>query len=201
MIAVITGDIINSRLVEPSLWLPNLKEILNTIGKEPQDWEIYRGDSFQLKVDAKNALYVALIIKASIKEDKNLDVRMAIGIGKIEYPTKKITESNGSAFVHSGECFDVMKRETLMVRSSNQEFDHIVNLLLSLATLTINSWTPATSEIIKTTLIYPNKSQKELAEFLNKKSQGNISEHLKRGGYDEILRLHNYYKEKIVALC
>src|SRR5690554_594566 len=189
MIAVITGDIINSRLVEPSLWLPNLKEILNTIGKEPQDWEIYRGDSFQLKVEAKYALYVALIIKASIKEDKNLDVRMAIGIGKIEYHTEKVTESNGSAFVYSGECFEVMKRETLMVRSSNQEFDHIVNLLLSLTTLTINSWTPATSEIIKTSLLYPNKSQKELAEFLNKKSQGNISEHLKRGGYDEIQRL------------
>ena len=105
MKAVITGDIINSRKVASSLWIQDLKAILNRYGNEPKDWEIYRGDSFQLVVDAVVALEIAFVIKATIKQHKALDVRMAIGVGSIDYIADKITESNGTAFVNSGECF------------------------------------------------------------------------------------------------
>jgi hypothetical protein len=33
--------------VSSSLWMKDLKSVLNAYGNEP-DWEIYRGDSFQL---------------------------------------------------------------------------------------------------------------------------------------------------------
>tara|TARA_B110000305_G_C19373082_1_gene605540 strand:- start:790 stop:930 length:141 start_codon:yes stop_codon:yes gene_type:complete len=46
MIAVITGDIINSRKGEVERWIGPLKETLNRYGVEPKNWEIYRGDSF-----------------------------------------------------------------------------------------------------------------------------------------------------------
>ena len=47
MIAVITGDIINSKKMNPKAWLKPLKTELDTIGDTPKIWEIYRGDSFQ----------------------------------------------------------------------------------------------------------------------------------------------------------
>jgi hypothetical protein len=197
MIAVITGDIINSRSVDPSQWMVNLKEVLNSVGTEPKDWEIYRGDSFQLKVQPDQALYVALLLKATINHFKDLDVRLAIGIGEVDYEGSKITESNGSAFIRSGECFETLKKETLAISTGKEVFDRNMNLMLSLATLTINTWTPVSSEIIKAALLHPEKNQKELAQLLNKKSQGTISEGLKRGGFDEIQRLMNYYKDEI----
>lgn len=200
MEAIITGDIINSRAVEPQDWMVKLKEVLNTHGNEPGDWEIYRGDSFQLKTDPENALTVAILIKSAIKQFKELDVRMSIGIGEIEYQSAKITESNGPAFLRSGECFETLKKDTLAIRSGNQAFDRNINLMLLLATMTMDNWSPVSSEIMNAILLEPDKNQNELAELLNKKSQSTISEGLKRSGFDEIQKLLNYYKEEINKL-
>jgi len=50
MISIITGDIINSRKLPSSIWLDGLKRILNAHGLQPKNWEIFRGDAFQLEV-------------------------------------------------------------------------------------------------------------------------------------------------------
>lgn len=200
MIAIITGDIINSRSENPQRWMNKLKEMLNTIGNEPKDWEIYRGDSFQIRVTPDQALNVAIRIKATIRQFKELDVRMAIGIGEIDYEGTKITESNGSAFIHSGDCFESLKKETLAISSPNEQFDKTINTMLSLASLTMDGWTPAASEIIHASLEHPTKKQIDLAKILNK-PQSNISIGLKRGGFDEIQRLMDYYQKEISSIC
>jgi hypothetical protein len=51
MKAVITGDIINSRKSCFGIMDGDLKDILKDYGNEPKDWEIYRGDSFQLIIN------------------------------------------------------------------------------------------------------------------------------------------------------
>jgi len=111
MIAVITGDIINSRKGKVETWLNLLKSTLEKYGKQPQDWEIYRGDSFQLSVPVEKALLAGLHIKSTIKQTKTYDVRIAIGIGEVKYKSQKITESNGSAYINSGECFESLKKQ------------------------------------------------------------------------------------------
>src|SRR5690606_30124056 len=114
MHAVITGDIINSTKVDPKIWLPVLKNVLNQAGTSPKEWEIYRGDSFQLFIkDPLLALTIAIQIKAAIKTIKSLDVRMAVGIGNIEHTSNQVTEANGPAFIYSGERFESLKREKL----------------------------------------------------------------------------------------
>ena len=199
MIAVITGDIINSRKEASNKWINKLKIVLNAIGNEPKDWEIYRGDSFQVRVKPEEALNLALQLKSAIKQFKNLDIRLAIGIGEIDFDSEKITESNGTAFVRSGECFEALKKETLAIRSSNKHFDKTINTMLSLASLTMDGWTPSSSAIISLSLQYPDKKQTDLAKLLNK-PQSNISIGLKRGGYYEIEKLLNYYKEEVQTL-
>jgi hypothetical protein len=196
MVAIITGDIINSRAVDPNKWMSKLKDVLKSIGNEPKDWEIYRGDSFQLRVNPERALYVAIRLKSVIKQFKALDVRMAIGIGEVDYEGAKITESNGSAFIRSGECFEALKKDTLAISSPNAQFDKTINTMLSLASLTMDNWTPASSEIISLSLENPIKKQIDLAKMMDK-PQSNISIGLKRGGFDEIQRLMNYYKDEI----
>lgn len=201
MIAIITGDIINSRKVDAKQWLPALKRVLLQYGKEPSDWQIYRGDSFQLKIKPIDAILAGLLIKSSIKQFNKLDVRIAIGIGEISYEAKKITESNGSAFVHSGECFELLKKQTLGIKSPWKEFDDTMNIMFDLASVTMDNWTNTSSEIIKNALENPEMSQMKLAAKLNKKSQGTISEGLKRGGYDEIKKLITYYQKEMKKRC
>lgn len=199
MEAIITGDIVNSRAIEAKEWILKLKECLSLFGNEPGQWEIYRGDSFQLKVEPKKALLAAVLLKAQIKQFKALDIRMAIGIGEVNYEAEKITESNGDAFLRSGECFEQLKKELLMIKSPDKNFDKTMNVMFSLAGISMNSWTPLSSKIIQLSLKNPNMTQSEMAKLLDK-SQSNISIALKRGGFDEIQRLLNYYKEEIQKL-
>ncbi len=196
MIAIITGDIINSRKGEVQTWLPLLKKVLNQYGQEPSDWEIFRGDSFQLSIAPKNAILAAFHIKSAIKQTKTQDVRMGIGIGKIKYNSNKTTESNGSAYIRSGECFESLKKQTLAIKSDNSELDTILNIMLSLALLSANNWSSTVSEVIKKTIENANTKQKAIAQLLNK-SQSGISEALKRGGFEEIMSLNNYYENQL----
>ncbi|MDN6309415.1 MAG: SatD family protein [Psychroflexus sp.] len=196
MIAVITGDIINSRQGNVETWLNALKETLNQYGSEPENWEIYRGDSFQLSLVPEKALLAAHHIKATIKQTKTLDVRMAIGIGEEKYKSSKITESNGSAYINSGVCFEELKKQTLAIKSNNKKLDHSLNIMFSLSLLTTNNWSSTVSEVIKTAIENPEKNQEETAELLNK-SQSSISEALKRGGFEEIIKMNAFYDKNI----
>ncbi|MGR7813830.1 transcriptional regulator [Lacinutrix undariae] len=199
MTSIITGDIINSRDSAPKQWLSALKTVLNTYGNSPKDWEIYRGDSFQIELKPELALHVAIQLKATLRQFKKTDIRLAIGIGDKSYTSEKITEANGTAFINSGECFEQLKKTTLAIKTPFTPFDTQFNLMLDLALLTMNNWSPVSSLIIKTALEHPKLNQEQLAQLLDK-SQSNISEGLKRGGYDEILKLIQFYNSQIQDL-
>ena len=194
--SIITGDIMNSRKMVDGEWLGTLKTALNRYGTEPRSWEIYRGDSFQLEVKPEKALHAALFIKASIKQYKQLDARMAIGIGEKNFEATKITESNGSAFIHSGECFEKLKKNTLAIQSPWPKIDRELNLYLDLALLVMDHWTSNTSTIIKKAMEHPDLTQEGLATKLNR-TQSTISESLNRAGYEEIMRMEKRYKALI----
>jgi hypothetical protein len=200
MTSVITGDIINSKESEPKKWLEVLKTVFNKYGSEPSQWEIYRGDSFQLEAKPEKALEIAILIKATIKQFKHIDVRLAIGIGNKTFTSDKITESNGSAFINSGECFEQLKKNTLAIKSPFTAFDSQINIMLELAQLTMNNWTITTAKLVKVVLEHPKLNQKELANYFNK-TQGNISQGLKRSGFDEILKMMQYYSSQIKTVC
>ncbi|NJN26913.1 MAG: transcriptional regulator [Cyclobacteriaceae bacterium] len=192
--SVLTGDLINSRSIPGKEWMPLFKEALNRYGSEPAQWEIFRGDSFQLELSPEKAVMAVLHIKATIKQLKSLDVRIGIGIGEKNYKANKVTQCNGSAFVHSGEAFESLKRKILSLKSDWPEFDVEINQYLDLASLVMNNW-PATSAIIfKAALEHPGLNQAQLAEKLGK-SQSSISESLSRTGFEEIMNMEKRYRE------
>ncbi len=197
MESVITGGIINSGMQSPEQWLKVLRGVLSSnFGKEPEDWEIYHGDSFQLIVVPWEALSTAFIIKAAMKQCRGMEVRMAIGIGEASNRVRKITKSNGSAFIQSGECFDELGKATLAIRAPWEKFDRTINTMLELATLTMDRWKPSSSEMIRACLENPEMTQVEIGKLLDK-PQSNISVGLKRGGFEEIQGLLVYYRDEI----
>ena len=200
MTSIITGDIINSRgLVNQQKWIGPLKKTLADYGRSPKSWEIYRGDSFQLEIKKPElSLLAAIRIKASIRAVPGLDVRMAIGIGEKSYDAPRITESNGSAFIHSGEQFELLKknRKNLAVGSPWPEVDAEINMMISLASIAMDRWSYSSAEIITLSLLHQDLSQKELGEKISR-SQSSVSERQTRAYYNEIMELEKFYRKKI----
>lgn len=202
MIAVITGDIINSKKNSPKKWLKAIKKELDKIGGSPKSWEIYRGDSFQLIINKfEDALLIAIKIKAALKSIPGIDARMAIGIGDMTHNAPKITESNGSAFVHSGEKFETLRKEkqNLAIKSDSAAFDNEMNLYLKLALIAMDNWTVNAAEIVNTTLDNPGKLQEELGKIVGIK-QNAISNRLKRAYFDEVMEVNKMFIEKLKSL-
>jgi hypothetical protein len=206
MIAVITGDIINSRQYDdPGKWLTGLKELLATVSPGPEFWEIYRGDSFQVELaDPEEAFSLVMKIKATIRSYKALDTRMAIGIGEKTYSANNITESNGPAFIHSGELLEQLKgkKEALAIRSPWKEWDEEMNASLSLALVIMDQWKPKTAWLASSILRHPGKSQQEIAELLDMQQAG-VSQGLNRAHLKELkewdIQFRKMLKTKIDA--
>lgn len=209
MIAVITGDIIHSRKVKDSSpWLDPFKNLLNSWGKSPETWEIYRGDSFQLKVnDVEDALLYALCIKALIKsivitdpEEGNikLDVRMAIGIGEEGFKAKKITESNGDAFIRSGEQFEKLQSEkvNLSLQSPWPEWDAEMNLKIRLGLIAMDDWSSNSAQLMYIILQQPHLKQVEISQILGIE-QNSVSGRFSRAYANEIIALEENFREQI----
>lgn len=193
-IGVITGDIVNSIVAPPEDWLGKIKYVFKR-NKIPRDqWEIFRGDMFQVEVPVEDILQLALELKATIKQNKNLDVRMSLGIGEKVYEGNPITESNGEAYILSGRGFEKLKKGKLKIESPWHRFNLKWEVIIELSLLTMDNWHPVTARIFATSIQY--KDQKKIANLLGK-SQSSISEGLKRAGKKEMNKMLVYFKNDI----
>ena len=201
MIVILTADIINSRKLPSKKWMDDLKAFLNTFGKSPNDWEIYRGDEFQMEIkNPEDALLVAIQIKAFFKSI-NLDIRISLGFGDKTYKTRKITESNGSAFIRSGETFETLKKLklNLAIHSGIKTFDEELNLMLKLSLSFMDNWLQQSAELVLVTIQNPTLSQEEIGLKLGI-NQAAVSRRQKRANYELVKELDLYFRKKIKIL-
>ena len=201
MIAIITGDIINSQKTDSELWLPKLKNILGSWSATPENWEVYRGDEFQVKCSVDEVFRKCWVIKSLIRTFENLDVRLAIGIGNEVFLSEKITESNGSAYVNSGRLLNDIKAEgkTLAIKTENDKVNRDLNILFKWASIDFDNWTVANAEIIHRLLTNSELTQDELAKVFNI-TQSSVSQRVKRSNYDLIQETDQYFRKKITEL-
>lgn len=201
MTSIITGDIVNSRKLPSKIWIDGLKELLNTKGKNPSEWEIYRGDEFQMEIiNPEEALLTALQIKAYLKTLK-LDARMSIGFGDKTYTAATISESNGTAFVRSGELFETLKKQktTLAINSGNGDLDTEINLMLRLGLTFMDNWLVQSAEFVLASIENKSLSQEEIGVKLGI-NQAAVSRRRKRAQFDLVLELDNHFRKKIKNL-
>jgi hypothetical protein len=194
MTSVITGDIINSRNTSNEIWLTKLKEVF----RELNAGEIYRGDSFQIEIkDVETVLFKAIFIKSYLKTIKDIDVRMAIGMGEKNFTSETVNEANGEAFINSGFAFDnFLKKQTLAIKTPFEEINEEINIGLSLGLLIMDNWTQNSAEFVKKSLQNTAATQKKIAADL-KISQSSASERRKRAGFDEIMKLEKRFRKLI----
>ncbi len=203
MISIITGDIIKSRNTKsPEHWLNVLKDALSYLESDTVSWEIYRGDSFQIELkNSTESFMAAVYIKACIKMIKGLDVRLAIGVGNKSFQGKTVTESNGEAFLFSGETLETLKKEkqNLRIKTSNNSINEELNLYFKLALIPMDHWTSNSAEIVKLSIENPDALQETLGKTLGI-NQNAVSSRQKRAHLDAILELDQMYRQKLNQL-
>lgn len=203
MTSVITGDIIKSRHTKtPEAWITLLKKALIYIDSNTKNWEMYRGDGFQIEIaDPSKSFLHAVYIKACIKTIKNLDVRLAIGVGEKSYQGNSVSESNGEAFVFSGETLEQLKKikQNLYLKTPSTHINTSVNLYFKLALTFMDHWTVSSAEIVKLSIEHPNALQHELAQMLGTK-QDAVSKRQKRAQLDAILELNHMFIQQLNTL-
>ncbi|PXY38995.1 hypothetical protein DMB65_20280 [Flavobacterium cheongpyeongense] len=201
MTSVLTGDIIGSRQQKSKNWVEDLKRTLAPFGKTPGQWEVYRGDEFQIEIqNPEEALLTAILIKAHLRAVK-LDARMSIGFGDKTHNAEKISESNGEAFVHSGELFETLKKQkiTLAIRTGNNEIDEKMNLMIQLALTFMDSWLAQSAEFVAVAIENPTLSQEELGQKLGI-NQAAVSRRQKRAQFDLVMNFDRYFRTQIKQL-
>ncbi len=138
--AVITADVVQSSkmsIAHRKWFNEKINKILVFLEKnkflQPNDYETYRGDSFQCLIHKpENALKMGFILKTGIKlldpskqqyidngrkiapkllGKKIFDIRISIGLGAVDVKSKKLSTSDGEAFQLSGRRIDEMKKE------------------------------------------------------------------------------------------
>lgn len=217
MISILTGDIIRSTKIDnielliDTLYLA-FKEVNNTILDGKASFEIYRGDSFQVKLNnPEKALITAILLKSKLrsatpdgakfssvgeKENKKIighvplhliwDARISIGIGTTDYLPSKLKESSGQAFTFSGRGLDQLKMEghTLKIQTPWSEFNEEFDVTAKLVDAMMQKWSVYSAEAIYLTYL-KNITQKDLAVELNK-SQPAIHKRLINANSSEI---------------
>lgn len=192
--AVITGDIIGSaESGNPEQWLRPLRSTLSDYGREPESWQIYRGDSFQVAVPVAEALRLAFRLSA-VARAAGHDVRLSLGLGDISFKGAAVTESQGTAFTHSGRAFEDLEgsKRKFTLRSGREDFDREWELILYLLETLCDGWTRVSAQTMALHLARPDALQSDLAAELGV-SQPSVSSRLRVAHATAIHRAFDHY--------
>jgi Icc-related predicted phosphoesterase len=151
-IAVITGDIVNSSVLDEAgkKTFQNGIELFENEGilLRPR---FYRGDSFQLAVAPKVALSVALKFRMEVRRKNDAsDLRISIGIGEWTTWNEDVLLAGGPAFERSGKNLDDLKKKELriIIVTGNQELDRELETYCYMVDLLIKNLTSVQANVI-----------------------------------------------------
>ena len=178
--AVLTGDIIGSTELEPKRLLAARQSVLQVTarfeqahpGIVPGKPDFFRGDAWQLLLaDPRLALRVALLIRATLRGELDLDTRIAIGIGTVDLvnPTR-LSLSTGEAFTLSGHALDHMTGYfdlTAALPARAGALAQWVQVAIHLSSGLVRSWTQRQAEIFASALTLDTPTHERIAAALS----------------------------------
>lgn len=124
MIAVLTGDLVNSTKMTSKVYtdaIDNIKSLLKVANKKYQaTGEVYRGDEFQIQYpDAIHALKSTLLIKLALHlasfSTKPIQCTLSLAYGEHTVYDNKPNTSAGPAYIQSGRGLEKAQRGELLL--------------------------------------------------------------------------------------
>jgi len=201
--AILTADIVNSTQLPVSEEKKLIQIIKSITG--PNKIEFFRGDSFQVYFkDVSVSLKTALLLRCAAKrievpESHGFDIRVSLGLGRVELPVRLLATAKGEAFLLSGRAFDSLQRsdKKLAVVSSNEIINAGLDILASYMDTLFSSLTAKQATTIFELL--SGFTQAQAARKL-KKSQATINQHAQGAKWAEIKNLLDKFEHFIKIL-
>ena len=214
IVAIFTGDLLSYKNLSDQSRkkiLSSLQSVFEIIIQSDQSnatynlqkqIEIYRGDSFQgLIWNVANALDYVLLIKSFLRKSTpeeaqiNWDARIALGIGKLEYPSEDVLKGDGTAYRNSGPYLDQMESEEgLIIVTPWKEVNDELRTECVLIDVILQKWTRSQAEVIAEAI--PGANQNEIAQRLGI-SQSAVNQRLKAAHWNAVKTFIQRYKEII----
>jgi len=191
---ILTGDVIHSRSHDATEWLPKLE---GGIKKYALSYDIFRGDSFQAEVPVENCFQTVFYLKSKMRQLEGMDIRIGIGVGKIDFIDQDIKKSSGEAFILSGESLDNLTKESLEFKSNWKDLDECINLILTLATRLTDQWTTNMAETVHAAMDNPKANQTDLTKIIGRKHQSQVSTELGKANYSKINQVIEYCTKEL----
>jgi hypothetical protein len=197
-IAVITGDIVNSSVLDEAqkVFIQNgIEQFMHEgILLRPR---FYRGDSFQLAVKPVDALLLALKFRMEVRrKNEAADLRVSIGIGEVSSWNEDVLLADGPAFVLSGKNLDSLKKKDLniIIVTGNKELDSELETYCYMTDVLLKNL----SSVQANMLFYKlnSLSQEQVGEILQI-SQPSVSKTLKAANWKVIEKFLERYEQII----
>ena len=207
LMAVLTGDIVNSTKLSASREKQLNEQLIGQFAGYKSSLEFYRGDSFQAYLqDPAQALRLALLSRtaaiAIAKDSKKVqaDVRISIGIGKVDTPVTSLKTAKGEAFILSGRAFDemVQQEQRLAIVCANPLANEGLQVITDYLNSIFQVMTGKQAEVMYELLA--GKSQTDVARQL-KKTKSTIHQRTSSGGWAAIEKLLQQYENIIKYLA
>ncbi len=186
MIAVLTGDLVNSTKMSNETYsdvIKSLKSFLNEANeKYDAIGEIYRGDEFQIQYpDPVYALKSTLLIKLALHlsrfSPKPIQCTLSLAYGSHNIYAEKPNTSSGPVFIESGRGLEKTQRGELSVRFDHESDECEINLLTQFLNHLLNRLTKTQAELLYKYIESSFAEHKKIADITGTTRQ-NISNRL-----------------------
>lgn len=195
-IAVITGDIVNSSVLDEaqkSFIQNGIEQFMHEgILLRPR---FYRGDSFQLAAKPMVALLLALKFRMEVRrKNEAADLRTSIGIGEVSSWNDDVLLADGPAFVHSGKNLDSLKKKDLniIIVTGNKELDSELETYCYMADVMLKNLSSVQANMLFYRL---NSLSQEQVGVLLQISQPSVSKTLKAANWKVIEKFLERYEQ------
>ncbi len=190
MIAVLTGDIVNSTQMSNAQYqatLTELKQLIDDIQNTGYAaGEVYRGDAFQIQfsdpvVALKESLLLKIALQSSAVSDKPIHCTLSLAYGNADKIATRPSESSGPVFVASGHGLDNNQSNEFSLVIKNNPINNELGLLTKLINHQLNRLTKSQAQLLYQYIKSDFSEHKHLAKITNTTRQ-NISNRLNNIG-------------------
>lgn len=194
MIAVLTGDIVNSTKMSKQTYADVIKSLKGFLQDAHENYgavgEIYRGDEFQIQypnpIDAlKSTLLIKLALHLSAYSTKPIQCTLSLAYGDYETYDEKPNTSSGPVFIESGrglsktqrgELSMHLKQQNVQQKEQKNNQDDVI-LLTQFLNHLLNRLTKTQAQLLYQYIQHGFAEQQKMAE-LTGTSRQNISNRL-----------------------
>jgi hypothetical protein len=204
--AIFTADIVNSSLLRATELDEVLAAINALIFPYAKKHEFYRGDSFHtLLNEPETGLELATLLRLCVRKmqpsrlKKPLDIRIAIGLGEIDTPIKKLSTATGEAFVLSGRELDKLSQteQCLSIVTKSNSANEAFQILSEYSDLLLANISYTQAEVLY--LLLNGFTETLVAEQL-RKTQPTINRIKKAGHYNALQANITHYRAMLKML-